>query len=94
MTPWSARTRPNGETLDADRDAAARAFVNSPRGVAVRDGRATVSSIYDWFQSDFGGSKSNVVEHLREYADPELAGQLEGIRKYSKHDYYWSLNGQ
>ena len=83
-----------GETLDADREAAARAFVNSPRGVVVRDGKATVSSIYDWFQSDFGGSKSNVVEHLREYADPELAGQLEGIRKYSRHDYDWSLNGQ
>ena len=83
-----------GETLDADREAAARAFVNSPRGVTIRDGKATVSSIYSWFQSDFGGSRASVVDHLRDYADPELAEQLEGIRKYSKHDYDWSLNGQ
>ena len=83
-----------GETLDADREAAARAFVNSPRGVTVRDGRATVNSIYDWFQSDFGGSKTSVMDHLRDYADPALAAQIEGIRKYSRHDYDWSLNGR
>ena len=83
-----------GETLDADREAAARAFVNSPRGVSVRDGRATVSSIYDWFQADFGGSKQSVMDHLRSYADPGLASRLGGIRKYSRHDYDWSLNGR
>ena len=83
-----------GETLDADREAAARAFVNSPRGVRVDGDRIAVSSIYDWFQADFGGTKSAVIDHLRDYAEPGLEAELDGARRYDSHSYDWDLNGQ
>ena len=84
----------DGATLEADREAAARAFINSPRGVKIEDGKTTVSSIYSWFQEDFGGSKSGVIDHIREYADADLKAALGGATKYDRHDYDWSLNGQ
>ena len=55
-------------TLDAELDTAARAYVNNPRGVTVTDKGLVVSSIYDWFEADFGGSKDAVIDHLLKYA--------------------------
>lgn len=74
-------------------DAAAVAFVNHPRGARVDDGRRlTVSSIYVWFEDDFGGDDAGVIAHLRRYAQPPLAAALTGIGRITGHDYDWSLN--
>jgi hypothetical protein len=80
------------QTLDGDLTAAARAFVNSPRGVrVVRAGQVRVSSIYQWFKVDFGDNDAGVLAHLRQYAAPDLAAQLAGARIVG-HDYDWSIN--
>ena len=84
--PWSA------ETLDADRKTAARAFVNSPRGVSLDGDKLTVSSIYKWFDEDFGGSKTSVLAHIREHADSDLAAAIDAGAKIDGYDYNWSLN--
>lgn len=73
-------------------DQGASAYVNHPRGAAFSGDRLTVSSIYDWFQEDFGGSQAGVLKHLRRYAEPELAEQLKGRSGYDDHAYDWSLN--
>ncbi len=83
------------ETLEADLEAAARAYVNHPRGVRVEaNGAVRVSSIYRWFRQDFGGSDANVISHLRRYASPELARRLEGATRIAGHSYDWTLNGR
>ncbi len=74
-------------------DAGARAYVNHPRGAAVRDGRLHVASIYEWFKADFGGSDSGVIAHLRRHAEPALAAELTGITRIHDDSYDWSLNG-
>ena len=33
------------------------AYVNHPRGASLQNGALTVSSIYDWFEEDFGGNE-------------------------------------
>lgn len=81
-----------GEGLEEALDAAARDYVNHPRGARIRDGRLHVSSIYDWFEIDFGGDDHGVIEHLRKYADPDLAASLEGISRITGDDYDWALN--
>ena len=85
-TPWQA------ETLDADLDQAARAFINSPRGVNSNKGRLQVSSIYKWFDDDFGGSQQGVLNHLAQYADEDVAAKLLGRKKIDKFDYNWGVN--
>ena len=80
------------ENLERLLDRGAREYVNHPRGVAFVDARLLVSSIYDWFQADFGGSSPTVVEHLRKYAKPALRKRLEGYGGSLDFHYDWSLN--
>lgn len=79
-------------TLNRDLAAAAQAYVNHPRGVSVTARGLTVSSIYKWFEEDFGGSKEAVVAHLLKYAEPDLAQKIRANQKISKYRYDWSLN--
>ena len=85
----SAFTAANTEAL---LEAGAVDFVNHWRGASVNRGRLTVSSIYEWFQEDFGGSELGVVAHLRRYAGPTLTGRLAGIDGIHDHEYDWRLN--
>lgn len=71
----------------------ARTYINHPRGARIANGRLIVSSIYNWFREDFGGSDAGVLAHLRSYAVPPIAGQLTAIDRISDHGYDWSLNG-
>lgn len=82
-----------GERLEAMLESAARAYVNDPRGVAIRDGTVTVSRIYDWFIEDFGNSERGVLAHLIAYSDPDQAQRLKDIGALSGTAYDWSLNG-
>jgi len=81
------------ENSEAMLEKGAREFVNHPRGVSIQKGRLEVSSLYVWFQEDFGGSADGLMEHWQDYADPSLA---DALAKYSgglAHDYDWRLNG-
>ena len=60
--------------------------------LAVRDGRLVVSSIYDWFESDFGGDDAGVIAHLRQYAEGDLAAELADVTSVSDDRYDWDLN--
>ena len=55
-------------------------------------GKLTVSSIYKWFKSDFGGSDSGVIAHLQRHAEPDLKAALDRVRRIDRDGYDWSLN--
>ena len=80
------------ETLDADLDDAARAFVASDRGVWLKGEKVYASSIFKWFQEDFGGSEKGVIAHLLPYAEGEKKAALAKATKISGYDYDWDLN--
>ncbi|HUS25236.1 MAG TPA: DUF547 domain-containing protein [Candidatus Binatia bacterium] len=84
-----AYTAANTETL---LEAGARAYVNHPRGAQVVDGRLVVSSLYEWFEDDFGGDDAGVIAHLKQYAAPKLAAQLQRITRIDDDRYDWALN--
>lgn len=71
---------------------AASAYINHPRGAQVEGGRLNVSSIYNWFKSDFGKTDANVIAHLKQYARPDLARALAQVNRISNYDYDWRLN--
>ena len=73
-------------------DAGARDYINHPRGAAVRDGKLIVSSIYEWFGRDFGGSDASIIAHLKTYADDDLRADLESISNIADDQYDWNLN--
>jgi hypothetical protein len=78
--------------LDRQLDQAAIDFINHPRGVSLDGDRLQVSSIYDWFQADFGGSEEGVLAHLKAFAEPELAMSLDQRQKIDAYVYDWRLN--
>ena len=82
-----------GENTEALLDKGAREFINHPRGVVLTGGKLKVSSIYVWFQEDFGGDAEGLMEHWQKYANPPLAGALEKYQGGLTHDYDWRLNG-
>lgn len=71
----------------------ARDFINSEHGARFdAGGRLTASSIYDWFQEDFGGDEAGVIAHLRAFAQPALAAKLDGVTDVYDFEYDWTLN--
>ncbi|MEO1241395.1 MAG: DUF547 domain-containing protein [Pseudomonadota bacterium] len=81
-----------GATLEAMLDAAARAYVNHPRGVLVEDDDVTVSKIYGWYREDFGEKERDILDHIRVYARPALLKQLNGLKNIDDYEYDWALN--
>lgn len=68
-------------------------FINHPRGAQVVVGKLQTSSIYRWFEADFGGNDRGVIAHLRQYASDALKKSLSSIDSISNHAYDWRLNG-
>jgi len=90
--PNLARDAYTGERLDAQLDAAATAYIASPRGVRFDGARVTASKIYSWYDEDFGNSEAGVIAHLRKYAGGETARRLSGLSSIDNYAYDWSLN--
>jgi hypothetical protein len=82
-----------GDNSDALLEKGAREYVNHPRGVAFKNGKLAVSSIYEWFKEDFGSSREALMQHWLKYADKPLAAALKGHSGGFSHAYDWSLNG-
>ncbi len=70
----------------------ARDYVNNPAHVSVAADGVEVSSIYVWYQADFGGTDQGVIDHLRQYAAPALQARLAGVHAIAGHQYDWDLN--
>ena len=81
-----------GASLDETLDAAARDYVNHPRGVRFEGEKLIVSSIYRWYAGDFGGSDAKVIAHLAQYAAAPLRVRLQCVDRIARGGYDWSLN--
>ncbi len=90
--PNLLKTPFTGKTAQAQLDRAASDYVNSPRGLTIKNGKATVSKLYEWFAYDFGNSEQGVIKHLLRYATPDRAAALKMSGRISDTAYDWSLN--
>jgi hypothetical protein len=84
----------DADLLDRQLDDAAIDFVNHQRAVDIRNGEVVVSSIYRWFRDDFGREDQKIIAHLKAYATPDLAMQLENFSSIGDDAYDWRLNDQ
>ena len=57
----------------------------------MRPEGVVLSSIYNWFATDFDVD-GGVLAHLQRYAAPELAARLAGAPRIVDYVYDWSLN--
>ena len=77
---------------EATLDAAARRFINHPRGVEMEGGRLAASSLFIWYRDDFGRTPEELIQHLRGFARQDLYSALAHIRNISVDRYDWALN--
>lgn len=89
--PNLARHAYTAETLETMLEEAARAYINHPRGFARVDGVLVSSSIFAWYQSDWG-DQAAVLDHARHYASDKTRAILGTATKIDRHDYDWTLN--
>lgn len=81
-----------GENVVELLNANAEAFINSGRGVKrVRKNKAMVSRVYEWGQELFSGEEA-VIEHLKEFAKPNLRDKLANVQGISDYFYDWKVN--
>jgi len=81
-----------GVKLNEQLDNNAKAYINHPRGIDVQGSSVKASSIYQWFQADFGGTEAGVLDHVRKYASNDLKAKLKGKDSIASYNYDWSLN--
>lgn len=82
-----------GPTINRAMEVAATNFVNT--GLAVIDIKreaVRVSSIYTWYQVDFGDSEAAILLHLQQFAEGDLAEALNKVVRISGYGFDWSLN--
>jgi len=84
-----AFTAANSERL---LDKGAHEYINHPRGAEIdSSGNLRVSSIYIWFNEDFGGD-AGVIRHLKQFAEPALSKALDKNPIIDDDHYNWKLN--
>ncbi|WP_131793547.1 DUF547 domain-containing protein [Legionella brunensis] len=81
-----------GTTIETALNDAASEYINSLRGAQVIEGELIVSKIYEWYNEDFGGSKADIITHLKQFAKEPLRSQLKHINTIDGYVYNWHLN--
>lgn len=89
--PNLALTAYEPATLNAQLDAAARGYINDPRGFRAKGSQLIASRIFDWYGGDFGGAKG-VLAFARRFATPQTAALIGNRTTIDGYDYDWSLN--
>ncbi len=90
--PNLSRTAYRADNLESLLSQGEADYINHPRGVKIDNkGKLTVSSIFDWYQSDFAADTSTLLVYLSKHH--QLYGaQLRDYAGSVKYDYNWQLN--
>jgi hypothetical protein len=83
----------SGDLLDQQLDNAANRYVNHPRGVRVEGNRLILSSLFDWYASDFGSNLPEVLATISQHFTAETVQSLQQFSEVADYEYDWSLNG-
>jgi len=81
-----------GDNLDALLEENVRSFITqSSRGVDIQGNTLQVSSMFDWYKSDFGGSDDDVKNFIKQYVSSEIASAIDQTTSIA-YQYDWELN--
>ena len=69
-----------------------RDFVNHRRGLELTKGHLQVSSLFDWYGSDFADNQKTLLKIFAHYADDRKALYLLGFSGDISYNYDWRLN--
>lgn len=72
---------------------AAKAYINHPRGIKIENNQLRLSSLFKWYQDDFGANTQEVIQTLLVYANIKNRKALEAVNLDGiSYEYDWALN--
>ena len=74
-------------------DSSAAEYVGHPRGVTADGNQLLLSSLFEWYGSDFGANQAQILETLSQHADPQTKEAMINFSGDPDYYYDWSLNG-
>jgi hypothetical protein len=80
------------ERLEQQLNDAAIAYINAPYCIRMADEVLEVSSLFRWYEADFGGSERAIINHLMAYAEPQLAMRLQKFDRITAAAFDWRLD--
>ncbi len=69
-------------------------YLTHLRGLRFDSGQLTLSSIFNWYQQDFGTDETQLLNTLAGHVDAETAELLKGYSGNIHYEYDWSLNAE
>ncbi len=82
------------ENLNTKLESGARKFLNSKRAQNFSNGKLMLSSLFDWYKTDFGGTDSSVLTFISKFNTTENAAQLQAYSGKIEYQYDWNLNSK
>lgn len=87
--------------LNASLDRATSGFLSNTVSVDVENKTVTLSQLFEWYHSDFGGTTSEVLRWIQHHCSSELSAKIESLLQSESNDinviyapYDWSLNSK
>jgi len=78
---------------EAQLESATEAFLEHPRAVSLKGDTLLLSSLFDWYASDFGSNQVEILDFIQRYSDlDQLDSDLENVEL--KFHYDWDLNSK
>ena len=91
--PDLAETAFNAEQIDSQLDEAAAKYLGHPRGLHFEGETLHLSTLFEWYASDFGDTLQEVLQSLGKHTDEGIVASLSQYKGSPTYDYDWSLNG-
>ena len=81
-----------GQNLETQLNKGIQGFIHSERGIYWKDNSLQLSSLFDWYRSDFGKSDRELLDFLSRYSKPTLKLKLKTYSGTLQYQYDWALN--
>lgn len=73
-------------------DRGAREYLGHPRGLQFIGEKLVLSSIFDWYQTDFASNEEQLLIVLSQFLTPDQAEKVSSYRGDVGYHYDWQLN--
>jgi len=83
----------NAETVDGMLDENTRLALNTPLHLHIEEDTLWLSSLFDWYQSDFAEQSGSVREFIGEHVNKSTRQRIKQATQTRFIDYDWDLNG-
>lgn len=89
--PNLSKTAFSAANLEAQMVAAEKDFLSHPRAARMSGSELILSSLFDWYASDFASTTQGIIDYIKPFMDEHAAARV-ARRSDIDYEYDWALN--